>query len=129
MSKGEETRQMILERAAPLFNQQGYSGVSLSDIMRATALEKGGIYNHFASKEEIALASFDYAWVLVQQRSRETLADKKHAVDRLYAFAAYFLNLADDSFLPGGCPIMNAAIEADDTFPELRARARNAMEV
>jgi TetR/AcrR family transcriptional regulator, transcriptional repressor for nem operon len=129
MSKGEETRKMILERAAPLFNQQGYAGVSLSDIMHATELEKGGIYNHFVSKEQIALASFDYAWGLVQGHTRQALANKTHAVDRLYAFAAAFLDLADGSLLPGGCPIMNTAIDADDTFPALRERARNAMNV
>ncbi|HEY0754579.1 MAG TPA: TetR/AcrR family transcriptional regulator [Ktedonobacteraceae bacterium] len=129
MSKGETTRQMILERSAPLFNQQGYAGVSLSDIMRVTELEKGGIYNHFTSKEQIALASFDYAWELVQRHTRLALADKKHALDRLYAFAAAFLDLANDSLLPGGCPITNAAIDADDTFPALRARARMAMDV
>jgi TetR/AcrR family transcriptional regulator, transcriptional repressor for nem operon len=128
MSKGEATRQMILERSAPLFNQQGYCGVSLSDIMRVTELEKGGIYNHFASKEQIALASFDYAWELVQQRTGQALSGKRHAVDRLYAFAAAFLDLADGSLLPGGCPIMNAAIDADDTFPALRERARVAID-
>ena len=95
MGKGEATRKMILERSAPLFNQQGYVGVSMSDIMRVTELEKGGIYNHFASKEQIALAAFDYAWELVQQHIRVVLANKKHAVDRLYAFAASFLELAD----------------------------------
>ena len=129
MSKGEATRKMILERSAPLFNQQGYFGVSLSDIMRVTELEKGGIYNHFASKEQIALAAFDYAWELVQQHTHKALADKKHAVDRLYAFAAAFLDLADGSLLPGGCPIMNAAIDSDDTFPALRERARKAMDI
>ncbi|HEX7736064.1 MAG TPA: TetR/AcrR family transcriptional regulator [Ktedonobacteraceae bacterium] len=129
MSKGETTRQMILERSAPLFNQQGYAGVSLSDIMRVTELEKGGIYNHFSSKEQIALASFDYAWELVQRHTRLVLADKKHAIDRLHAFAEAFLDLANGSLLPGGCPIMNAAIDADDTFPAMRARARMAMDV
>ena len=128
MSKGETTRKMILERSAPLFNQQGYAGVSMSDIMRATELEKGGIYNHFTSKEQIALAAFDFAWELLQQHTRAVLADKKHAVDRLYAFANSFLDLANDSLLPGGCPIMNAAIDADDTFPALRERARAAMD-
>lgn len=128
MSKGEVTRRMILERAAPLFNQQGYAGVSLSDIMQATKLEKGGIYNHFTSKEQIALDSFDYSCVLVDQHIRRALADKKHAVDRLYAYASIFLNLADGSLVPGGCPILNAAVESDDSFPALRERARKAMD-
>src|SRR5438105_3375693 len=68
MRKGEQTREMILERAAPIFNQQGYAGASLSDIMRETGLEKGGIYNHFRGKEELALAAFDYAIGLVWQQ-------------------------------------------------------------
>ena len=53
MSKGEETRQRIIAQAAPLFNQLGYEGCSLQDIMDATGLEKGGIYRHFGSKEEL----------------------------------------------------------------------------
>ena len=38
MSKGDETRQMILHRAAELFNRKGYHGASLADIMQATGL-------------------------------------------------------------------------------------------
>jgi TetR/AcrR family transcriptional repressor of nem operon len=129
MSKGEQTRQMILERTAPLFNQQGYFGVSLSAIMQATELEKGGIYNHFASKEQIALASFDYAWELVQEHTRQALADKKHAADRLYALTNVFLDLVEGSPLPGGCPLLNTAIEADDALPRLRERACATMKV
>lgn len=128
MSKGEQTRKMIVARAAPLFNQQGYFGVSLSAIMRVTELEKGGIYNHFASKEEIALASFDYAWELVREHTRKALADKAHAIDRLHAFTDAFMDLADESLLPGGCPILNTAIEADDALPVLREKALAAMD-
>ena len=52
MRKGEHTRQDIIRKAAPIFNQKGYDGAALSDLMRATGLEKGGIYRHFESKEE-----------------------------------------------------------------------------
>jgi TetR/AcrR family transcriptional repressor of nem operon len=128
MSKGDLTREMILMRSAPLFNQQGYFGASLSDIMRATGLEKGGIYNHFKSKEQLALEAFDYAYQLVAQRVRNGLADKKHAIDRLHAIIAVFLSIVEDPPVPGGCPILNTAIEADDANEELRERARAAMD-
>ena len=62
MTKGERTRQEIVRNAAPLFNTKGYEGTSLSDLMAATGLQKGGIYRHFASKEELAAEAFDYAW-------------------------------------------------------------------
>ncbi|GLV60294.1 TetR family transcriptional regulator [Dictyobacter sp. S3.2.2.5] len=128
MGKGEQTRAMILAQVAPLFNQQGYSGSSLSDIMRQTGLEKGGIYNHFKSKEQLALQAFDYSYALLDQRIRAVLADKKHALERLYALLSYFQDLADDPPVPGGCPILNTAIESDDAEPALRDRARAAMD-
>ncbi len=72
--KGEVTRRLILERAAPVFNKRGYAGTSMSEVVEATGL-----------------------W-------------------------------ADDPLIAGGCPIMNTAIESDDTHPALAARARDAMD-
>src|SRR6266481_3270397 len=62
MTKGEQTRREIVQKAAPLFNQKGYQGTSLSDLMDATGLQKGGIYRHFSSKEDLAAEAFDYSW-------------------------------------------------------------------
>src|SRR5208283_5028756 len=62
MTKGEQTRREIVRKAAPLFNQKGFAGTSLADLMDATGLQKGGIYRHFSSKEELAAEAFDYAW-------------------------------------------------------------------
>src|ERR1700732_766746 len=60
--KGDETRQEIIHKAAPIFNRKGYSGAALSDLMRATGLKKGGIYRHFESKQELAVDAFAHAW-------------------------------------------------------------------
>src|SRR5260370_40421637 len=62
MTKGEQTRRKIVAAAAPIFNQHGYAGSSLADLMAATGLKKGGIYRHFSSKEELAAVAFDYTW-------------------------------------------------------------------
>ena len=128
MSKGEQTRERILSRSAQLFNRQGYSGASLSDIMRETGLEKGGIYNHFTSKEQLALESFDYAYGLVRQRVRDALAGKYNAIERLFAIVTVFQSIAVDPPVAGGCPILNTAIEADDGNALLRIRAQSAMD-
>lgn len=129
MSKGEQTREMILARAAQLFNCHGYAGTSLSDIMRETGLEKGGIYNHFTSKEHLALEAFDYAFGLIRQRIHASLQDKTHAVDRLVGFVLAFASHVEQPALAGGCPVLNTAVEADDAYPELRERARRAGEI
>ena len=128
MSKGEQTRERILARSAQLFNRQGYSGASLADIMRETGLEKGGIYNHFSSKEQLALESFDYASGLIQQRVRQGLAGKLNAIERLLAIVSVFQSIVEDPPVAGGCPILNTAIEADDANETLRDRARAAMD-
>jgi TetR/AcrR family transcriptional regulator, transcriptional repressor for nem operon len=125
--KGELTRRRIVERAAPVFNQRGYAGTSLSDLVAATGLEKGGIYNHFASKDELALAAFDHAVELVAERNVQAQAGRE-GLDRLVALIESFGSWVDDPVLPGGCPLMNTSIDADDTHPELAARAKAAME-
>lgn len=128
MGKGEETRERILARSAQLFNRQGYAGASLADIMRETGLEKGGIYNHFSSKEQLALEAFDYAYELVRQRVRQALSGKFHAIERLLAIVSVFQSEVDNPPVAGGCPILNTAIEADDANEVLRDRAQVAMD-
>lgn len=128
MQKGERTRQRILEQAAQVFSLRGYFATSFSDLIEATGLEKGGIYNHFGSKDELALAVFDYSVEQVRQRSREILVNQPHTLDRLRGVVQVFRSLIDYPILAGGCPVLNTAVEADDTHPVLRERAQNAME-
>lgn len=128
MSKAEETRQRIIREAAVLFNQQGYAGASMGDIMRATGLQKGGIYNHFESKDAIALAAFDYATATIAAAYMAAIRQHRHAIDRLLAMLALYRDFIDHPPLVGGCPILNTAIESDDAHPALRQRAQQSMD-
>jgi TetR/AcrR family transcriptional repressor of nem operon len=128
MAKGAETREEILQRAAVLFNTKGYTGAALSDIMDATGLKKGGIYNHFESKESLAIAAFDHAMAVIGASMQQALSGKVHARERLRALLDFFESYSRNPPIPGGCPIMNTAIENDDGNPELRDRAKRAME-
>ena len=125
---GDETREKIIRQAAVLFNTQGFAGASMADIMAATGLQKGGIYRHFESKEQLALESFDYAVRVMGDRFRDALDGKRHSLERLRAIISVFTRTATDPPVPGGCPVMNAGIENDDGNPVLRERARGAMD-
>jgi len=59
--KGQLTRENIIAKAAPIFNTKGFAAASMTDVMHATGLQKGGLYNHFETKDELLLAAFDYA--------------------------------------------------------------------
>jgi AcrR family transcriptional regulator len=128
MRKGEKTKERIIEQTAPVFNQHGFAGASMSDIMAATGLNKGGIYNHFESKEALALQAFDYAAKQVSDRVTRMLADKHTGVDRLQTMAAVFCDHILNPPIPGGCPLLNTAVESDDTNPLLRERVCQAMD-
>jgi TetR/AcrR family transcriptional repressor of nem operon len=125
MRKGEHTRQEIIRKAAPIFNQKGYDGAALSDLMRATGLEKGGIYRHFSSKEELAAEAFDYAWKETLQARVHDLDSVRDSVDRLKQLLANFVERR--GIVPGGCPLLNTAIDTDDGNSVLRERARSAL--
>lgn len=127
MSKAQETRSHIIERSASLFNQHGYAGSSMSDIMEATGLKKGGIYNHFKSKDELALAAFDFAVEQVGRRYIIAVKNQDGAIAQLRAIVHTFCTSIDEMSLEGGCPLMNTAIDSDDTHPELRNRVQKAM--
>jgi TetR/AcrR family transcriptional regulator, transcriptional repressor for nem operon len=127
MRKGEQTRLEIIRKAAPIFNQRGYDGAALSDLMRATGLEKGGIYRHFESKEQLAAEAFDYAWKLAIDARFEGTQDIPNTVDRLKLFVRNFRDRRA-GLVPGGCPLLNTAIDSDDGNAQLRGKARRALD-
>jgi TetR/AcrR family transcriptional repressor of nem operon len=125
MTKGEQTKQRIVSKAASLFNANGYEGISMSDVMEATGLEKGGLYRHFSSKEELAAEAFDYAWNSARVARLYHLDLHEHAVDKLKQFIANFVERRPD--VQGGCPLLNTAVDADDGNQVLRDRVREAL--
>lgn len=124
--KGRQTRRDIVRKAARLFNQKGFAGTSMSDLMAATGLQKGGLYRHFESKELLAQQAFDYAWEKAVNGRLDGLDEVPDAVGRLKGMIANFINKRE-GLVAGGCPLMNTAIESDDGNTVLRARARKAL--
>lgn len=126
-SKSDRTKQLIVEKTAPVFNAQGYAGTSLADLIDATGLSKGCIYGNFLNKDEIALAAFDHNFGRVTQYIKEKILANDSAVDRLLVYPAVYRNFLKIPFLKPGCPILNTSTEADDTHPALRKRAADAL--
>jgi len=126
MRKGEQTRQEIIRKAAPLFNQRGYEGAALSDLMKATGLEKGGIYRHFESKQQLAAEAFDHAWKLAMDTRFEATEGISDSVNRLKQIVRNFRDRRA-GLVAGGCPLLNTGVDSDDGNPQLREKARRAL--
>ena len=126
-SKADLTKQLIIERAAPLFNTKGYAGTSMSDLMLATGLTKGGLYGNFAGKDDIAAAAFAHAYGQLRAALGRAVASEKTAVGQLRAILRFYRNYTVQPVVPGGCPVMNAAIETDHAYPALHRRVQAAL--
>jgi AcrR family transcriptional regulator len=127
MRKGETTRQRVVVRTADLLNTQGYRGTPVSEIMRVTGLQKGGIYRHFESRRALTLEAFEFAVERVRNRFLQVIEGKETAKDKLFALLDVARRAPREEAFRGGCPVMNLAVESDDADPELRDAARRAM--
>lgn len=130
MPRAIETREHIIQQAAPIFNRKGFAATSMADIMAATGLKKGGIYNHFQSKDELAIAAFDFYIELIRAEYRTVVKQERHSIPRLNAIVTVFCDILSDpnSFIQGGCPILNTSVDSADTHPLLRQRSQQAMD-
>ncbi|MFY0606630.1 MAG: TetR/AcrR family transcriptional regulator [Cyclobacteriaceae bacterium] len=123
MRNSQDTRDLIISKALPIFNRKGYRSTSLSDITNATGMTKGAIYGNFENKDALALASFDRAMARITDELTLSIKSGKDAPEKLKAILDYYEKYIDNPPIDGGCPIINTSVEADDEYPLLRTKA------
>lgn len=75
MSKGDQTRQAVLEHATSIAARVGLSGLTIGSLASSAGLSKSGLYAHFESKEDLQLATLQHARdVFVDEVFRPALA-------------------------------------------------------
>jgi len=127
MTKGEETRQFIIEKAAPIFNTKGIAATAMSDIMEATKLSKGSMYVHFENKDVLACAAVDHNMKVLSNKLQTAVSNCKTAKEQLLTYIDFF---SDPQSPPvtGGCPLLNFGTEADDTNPVVKEKINKAIQ-
>ena len=127
MSKAEQTKQFIIEKAARIFNIKGYENTSLTDIQEATRLTKGAIYGNFSDKNELALAAYEYISSLVIKVIGDKIRDAVSPKEALLSYPEYYVQNSKSVLEKGGCALMNAAVEADDNLYFMRDTVRKSI--
>jgi TetR/AcrR family transcriptional regulator, transcriptional repressor for nem operon len=125
----DETKSRILAKSGVLFNTQGYKATSISDITAATGYTKGAIYRHFSSKASLEKETLFHLSTLMLESVRGRIRAASTAGDKLRAIFRFFESYIKKPVVKGGCPLMNAAIEADDTNPKLRKEALKILDI
>jgi TetR/AcrR family transcriptional regulator, transcriptional repressor for nem operon len=129
MRNPEVTKEKILKKSGVLFNTKGYKATSISDITDATGYTKGAIYRHFESKEHLEKETLFHLSTIMFEEVRQKVKAQLTAGDKLRAMFRYFESYVTEPVVKGGCPLLNAAIEADDAHPALRKTAIRILDI
>jgi TetR/AcrR family transcriptional repressor of nem operon len=129
MRSSEITKAKVLIEATNLFNTKGYKSTSLSDITDATGLTKGAIYRHFKSKECLEIEAFQKMMQAIFVSLNEKIKAQNNTRDKLFCVLNLFQSYIPNPLIIGGCPLLNVAIEVDDTNLELKQKAQQALSV
>ena len=114
-----QNRERVVQTAATLFRERGYSGIGVADLMKRAGLTHGGFYGNFGSKEALMAEAVTYALdkaLLKWDKLVRTQPD-----DPLEAIAAAYLSTAHRDHPGQGCAMAALGPEVARLAPEVRS--------
>jgi TetR/AcrR family transcriptional repressor of nem operon len=106
----EYDREQVLDQALKVFRTKGFEGTSVQDLVKATGLNRFGMYNAFGSKEGLFLAVMDRYRSEVATRGLEILEAEPRGLKNI----KNYFNEMIKNYSNGkaqGCLITNTAVE------------------
>ncbi|MGW0213538.1 TetR family transcriptional regulator C-terminal domain-containing protein [Micromonospora chokoriensis] len=132
MGRTSDARNKILDAAATLIEQRGYSALGVAEICATAGVPKGSFYYFFESKQALARAVIDEHWV-AQRRQWEQLLGAEH--DPLRRLRDLFVATEEiqrvgqqTSGVVAGCLFGNLALELSNQAEEIRGRLQEIFE-
>jgi AcrR family transcriptional regulator len=108
------TRDDILSAAAQVFSQKGFHATSMQDIAQAVNLQKGSLYHHVSSKQEILVDLLDRALDLLIERLSGVLDQPNPPEEKLrQAIRVYLETLAEHADLSVVLLLEHRSLEPD----------------
>jgi AcrR family transcriptional regulator len=108
-----ETRSAILRRAADIASVEGLEGLTIGRLAADLGMSKSGVIGHFGTKEELQLATLEYAADIFRREVWEPARHLPAGLDRLLGICDAWTRYADAPAFPGGCFIAAATFEWD----------------
>jgi AcrR family transcriptional regulator len=121
-TKGERTRQAILDTAAALATQEGLDPLSIGRLAEATGMSKSGLFAHFGSKEELQLATVDHAAAMFVAEVIAPARSAPRGLARVWALCDRMVDYAERQVFPGGCFFAATSFEFNNRPGPVRDR-------
>jgi AcrR family transcriptional regulator len=126
-TKGERTRQSILDVAAKLATEEGLEPLSIGRLAEATEMSKSGFFAHFGSKEELQLATVDHAAEIFVAEVIEPARAAPQGLPRVWALCDHMIGYTERQVFPGGCFFAAASFEFNRRPGRVRDRIEEMM--
>lgn len=126
MGKAERTKQFIIEQAATIFNEKGIAGTTIDDVLAAAKVAKGCLYSHFENKEDLAYTTADFLLKKISERVQLLMSRETTAKAKIFTYLDFNKN-PTESYIDGGCPIFNMAVEADNNNPKIKEKIKEVL--
>ncbi len=113
MSKGEQTRTLIINTALEEAAVSGVHGLSIGGLAERLQMSKSGLFGHFGSKEALQRAVMQ---ALLERFTTQVIYPAlkvKDGVERMQALFDNFMSWMTHRDHPGGCPVIALSFELD----------------
>jgi AcrR family transcriptional regulator len=127
LTKGERTRNTILDTAAALATQEGLEPLSIARLAEATGMSKSGLFAHFGSKEELQLATVDHAASLFVAEVIAPARSAPRGVARVWALCDNMVDYSERQVFPGGCFFASTSFEFNNKPGPVRDRIEHML--
>jgi AcrR family transcriptional regulator len=121
-TKGQRTRNSILEVAAALATEEGLDPLSIGRLAEATGMSKSGLFAHFGSKEELQLATVEYAAKLFVAEVIDPARSAPKGLARIWALCDHMIGYSERQVFPGGCFFAATSFEYNNRPGPVRDR-------
>jgi AcrR family transcriptional regulator len=121
-TKGQRTRNSILEVAAALATEEGLDPLSIGRLAEATGMSKSGLFAHFGSKEELQLATVEHAAALFVAEVIDPARSAPKGLARIWALCDHMIGYSERQVFPGGCFFAATSFEFNNRPGPVRDR-------
>jgi AcrR family transcriptional regulator len=121
-TKGQRTRNSILEVAAALATEEGLDPLSIGRLAEATGMSKSGLFAHFGSKEELQLATVEHAAKLFVAEVIDPARSAPKGLARIWALCDHMIGYSERQVFPGGCFFAATSFEYNNRPGPVRDR-------
>jgi AcrR family transcriptional regulator len=118
MTKGEDTKEMILDIGLEMASRLGLEAVSIGGLAKAAEMSKSGLFAHFQSKENLQIEILRYAGQLFSEGVVNPALSTEAGIPRIRALVDNWTDWT--ARITGGCIFVQAGNDFKDRAGKVR---------